>query len=153
MDDLKKLVEIEAVKRLKARYFRFVDTFDLEGWLTCFTDDVVCLYDQAVSRKGSPAQDPYRVDGKAGIVDFWETNQNRLQSVHHGHMAEIDIVSDSEARGIWAMEDIVIFTEAILHGYGHYHEEYRKLDGEWKIARLHLTRTRVSQKYIDKVGP
>jgi hypothetical protein len=30
-----------------------------------------------------------------------------------------------------------------LQGYGHYHEEYVREDGEWKIARLELSRLRV----------
>lgn len=30
-----------------------------------------------------------------------------------------------------------------LHGAGHYHETYAKVDGEWKIQSLHLTRTRM----------
>ena len=58
-------------------------------------------------------------------------------------MPEIEILSDSEARGIWAMEDIVEFTGRRLHGFGHYHETYRKDGGQWRIARLHLTRTRI----------
>jgi hypothetical protein len=68
-------------------------------------------------------------------------------------MSEIDILSDSEARGIWAMEDIVEFTEGLLHGYGHYHETYRKVGGSWKIATLRLTRTRVSHTYRNGTGP
>jgi hypothetical protein len=28
-------------------------------------------------------------------------------------------------------------------GYGHYHEEYRKVEGDWRIARLRLTRLHV----------
>ena len=34
-------------------------------------------------------------------------NKKRLQSVHHGHMSEIEIISDTEAKAIWAMEDQV----------------------------------------------
>jgi hypothetical protein len=29
-----------------------------------------------------------------------------------------------------------------LHGYGHYHETYEKLDGEWRIKTMKLTRLR-----------
>lgn len=48
---------------------------------------------------------------------------------------------------IWAMEDMLWWTngpvEEHLHGYGHYHEEYRKVDGVWLIAYRNLTRLRV----------
>jgi hypothetical protein len=29
-----------------------------------------------------------------------------------------------------------------LHGWGHYHETYRQVEGEWLIATLRLTRLR-----------
>ena len=79
------------------------------------------------------------------MIDFWRSNSSRVQSVHHGHCPEIEVLSDTEARGIWAMEDIVEFTDGTLHGYGHYHETYRKEGGEWRIATLHLTRIRLTQ--------
>src|SRR5262245_7618011 len=136
MDALQRLVDIEAIKQLKARYFRNVDTFNLEGWLTCFTDDVQCRYEKGV---GTPDK-TWHVDGKKGLTDYWTMNKNRVQSVHHGHMAEVEILSDTEARAIFAMEDIVEFTDALMHGYGHYHEKYVKVDGEWLIKELYLTR-------------
>lgn len=149
MDTLQTWTEIEAIKKLKARYFRFCDTFDLDNWLTVFTENCVCLYDGAVSRAGEASPEPYRVEGRKGMADWWISNKNRIQSVHHGHMPEIELISNNEARGIWAMEDIVQFTDGLLHGYGHYHETYRKVDGEWLIDTLHLTRLRVSHKQFD----
>ena len=149
MDALQRLVEIEAIRQLKARYFRFVDTFDLDGWLTTFTDDVVCRYEKGVRTPDKT----WRFDGKEGLTDYWTMNTSRVQSVHHGHMSEIDILSDTEAKAIWAMEDIVEFTDALMHGYGHYHEKYVKVDGEWLIKELHLTRLRVQQTYVGKVAP
>jgi hypothetical protein len=149
MDALQRLVEIEAIKQLKARYFRYVDTFNLEGWLTCFTDDFVGRYEKGVNAP----EKVWRVDGKKGITEYWKMNTSRVQSVHHGHMAEVEILSDTEARAIFAMEDIVQFTDALMHGYGHYHEKYVKVDGEWLIKELHLTRLRVQQTYLGKVAP
>jgi hypothetical protein len=139
-----KLIEIESIKQLKARYFRTVDTFDLDGWLTCFTEDCRLKFDGDVQRRNASAQPYATLEGHRGVIDFWNGNANRVESVHHGHTPEIEILSQSEARGVWAMEDIVEFTDGLLHGYGHYHETYRKTDGEWRIATLHLTRTRLS---------
>lgn len=145
MDDtLRKLAEMEAIRQLKARYFRSVDTFDLEGWLDCFTEDCQLEFDADVARRGSPPPEKARLEGRQSLVDYWNSNNDRIESVHHGHMPEIEILSADEARAIWAMEDIVEFTGSLLHGYGHYHETYRKIDGSWRIATLHLTRTRVS---------
>jgi len=38
--DLNNLTEIEAIKQLKARYFRFLDAKQWTDWHTCFTDDL-----------------------------------------------------------------------------------------------------------------
>ncbi len=44
------------------------------------------------------------------------------------------------------MEDELWWTngdvEEHLHGYGHYHEEYRKVEGKWLISYRTLTRLR-----------
>jgi hypothetical protein len=79
----------------------------------------------------------------------------RVTSVHHGHTPEITLTSDTTATGVWAMEDMLWWTrendEEHLHGYGHYHEKYRKVDGVWLIAYRNLTRLRVdhSPRFFD----
>lgn len=63
-------------------------------------------------------------------------------SVHQGHTPVLEVLSETEATGIWPMEDIVVASHRrrVTHGWGHYHETYRKAEGAWKIASLHLTR-------------
>ena len=39
MDDSATLLEIEAIKQLKARYCRLLDTKDWQGWRDLFSDD------------------------------------------------------------------------------------------------------------------
>jgi hypothetical protein len=50
-------------------------------------------------------------------------------TVHHGHMPEIELTSNGDATGTWAMEDELWFPDGSpvlhVHGYGHYHETYR----------------------------
>lgn len=76
------------------------------------------------------------------------------QTVHHGHMPEIVITGETTATAIWAMYDLVRRpgSEASLlpgydpelalgfEGFGHYHESYRKVGGDWKISALELRR-------------
>jgi len=68
-------------------------------------------------------------------------------TVHHGHMPEIEITSPTTARGIWAMEDMLRWPAGApmreMHGYGHYHETYEKVDGRWRIKTIQLSRLRV----------
>ncbi len=64
-------------------------------------------------------------------------------------MPEITLTGPGTASGIWSMEDIVEFPDGtVLQGYGHYHETYRKVDGEWRIATLHLTRLRMDYRQL-----
>ena len=91
--------------------------------------------------------------GLAGLGFYLRSNIEAVTTVHHGHMPEIDVTSETTATGVWAMEDIVETPGDILHGYGHYWETYRKVDGKWLIETLHLTRTRVTQSYKARQAP
>ena len=42
---------------------------------------------------------------------------------------------------MWALQDLLIWPNGSrLLGFGHYHETYEKVDGEWRIASSKLTR-------------
>jgi ketosteroid isomerase-like protein len=143
---LKDLIEVEAIKKLKARYFRAVDTHDLEGWLNVFTDDAVMEFEPTVGGAAMlSSTENTVVKGKDTFRAWWGDNSDRGVSVHHGHMPEIDIVSPTEARGVWAMEALVESGNSSFHGFGHYWETYRKEGGEWRIAKLLITRLRFEQ--------
>lgn len=129
--------DIEAIRRLKARYFRCIDTKDWDGLRAILCDDV----DIDVH-----ADSGRRYTGADAFVTSVSRNLAGATSVHHGHMPEIDILGVDEATGVWAMEDEIWFPPGgpieHLHGYGHYHERYRRVDGEWRIAALTLVRIR-----------
>ena len=124
--------DIEAIKQLKARYFRTMDTKDWAGMRRVFTDDVV----MDTSEAGGGV-----VTGADDFLAFLQEALGGATTVHQGHMPEIDLTSDTTATGVWALNDIVIWPNGMrLDGYGHYHETYEKVDGEWKIASSKLTR-------------
>lgn len=136
------LAEIEAIRLLKARYFRLLDTKDWAGWRRLFTDDLVSETDTAPPQPDGSHTLP-KLPGADAFVERVRSLLGDGVTVHHGHMPEIELTGPDTARGIWAMEDIVVFPAMTLRGYGHYHEEYRREAGEWRIARLRLTRLRV----------
>ena len=124
--------EIEAIRRLKARYFRSMDTKDWNGMREVFTDDVVIDTAEAGGQVARGADD---------FMAFLREALGDAVTVHQGHMPEIDLTSETTATGIWALNDIIIWSSGMrLDGYGHYHETYEKVDGEWKIASSRLTR-------------
>ena len=51
-EDVRAADELEALRQLKARYCRFLDTKQVESWRTVFTTDVVVTSDLAVSTGG-----------------------------------------------------------------------------------------------------
>jgi uncharacterized protein (TIGR02246 family) len=135
-DALERLVDIEDIKQLKARYFRCLDTKDWDGFASVFTADA------ALEAEGNVRE------GRDNIVGFIAKVLDGVVSVHHGHMPEITITGPDTATGLWAMFDyLTVPTEPPtgFRGYGHYTEEYVRDDGDWRIKRLVLTRLRVDK--------
>lgn len=146
------LAEIEAIKQLKARYFRYMDTKQWDRWGMVWTED---------AELHNPSARPEPVVGRAAIQSLVSTALATSVSIHHGHMPEITITGEREAHGVWAMYDLVIGHQAAgllagqssrtLRGYGHYIEQYRKdPDGEWRIRRLELRRLHVDLTTHDR---
>ncbi len=132
---LQRLLDLEEIKQLKARYFRFLDTKDWEGLAAVFSADAVMDADGFVER------------GRDEILAFLPKVLDGVVTAHHGHMPEITLTGPDTATGIWAMFDYLTFPGETpprgLRGYGHYHEEYVRQHDGWRIRRLTLTRLRV----------
>ena len=127
------LLEIEAIKRLKARYFRHMDQKDWDAWGQVFAVDAVLEV---------PEVDMV-VTGREEIVASVSGALVGTQTVHHGHMPEIELTGPDTATGIWAMEDYVDWGEGrAFRGYSHYHEHYVKVGGTWQIEAMKLQRLR-----------
>lgn len=124
--------DIEAIKQLKARYFRSMDTKDWAGFRGVFTEGVVM---DTTAAGGSV------VTGADEFLAFLRDVLADAVTVHHGHMPEIELTSSTTATGVWALHDIVIWPDGTrLDGYGHYHETYEKVGDGWRIASSRLTR-------------
>jgi hypothetical protein len=133
--------EILAIHRLKARYFRYMDTKQWSLWRDLFTDDLVFYMEDAIV----PTTTEPIVSGGDEFVEYVSGVLATAVTTHHGHMPEIELTGDRTATGVWAMYDWVDDEPNgfALKGYGHYHEQYVKSDGKWRIAELRLTRLRV----------
>lgn len=146
-DPLITLLAIEEIKKLKARYFRFMDTGDWDGFASLFTEDAHFDVRGALEENPDFATLGGPLQGRAAIVDYVRSGISVVTSAHYGHMPEIEIVSDDSATGIWALDDILRppaggpFT--LFRGHGHYHERYSRIDGRWLIADLRITRLMV----------
>ena len=139
LSDTERLLAIEAIKTLKARYFRCMDTQDWQGLTACFAEDL-----KADFREGPGPQSDNRADYMAMLTEALK----HAKTVHHGHMPEITLHDASTASGIWAMDDIVYLPDLTLRGWGHYHEEYRREASGWVISKIRLTRLDVQMEQV-----
>ena len=133
------LLDIEAIKQLKARYFRLMDLKQWDDWGFVFAKN--CVMEVPEADMVNNGREEIRTNVSTALIG--------ARTCHHGHMPEIEITGDDTARGIWAMFDYVEWpeqddgTRVGLQGYGHYREEYVREDGEWRIARIRLERLRI----------
>ena len=130
---MNELEEIEAIKRLKYKYFRCVDCklwAELKG---CFVEDATTSYSSGM----------YSYQGVDAIIKFLSKVMNPTISMHQGHHPEIELTSEISAKGMWALQDYVILlkSNSVLRGAAFYTDEYVKVDGEWRIKHTGYVRT------------
>jgi hypothetical protein len=125
------LTEIEAIKQLKARYCRLLDTKQWAEYRELFTDGFV---------SDTSAAGGFRIAGADEFVAFLQRTLGRRATSHQVHNPEVTLTSETAAHGIWALHDVVgIARGTTLVGYGHYEETYLRTD-RWRISTSVLTR-------------
>jgi hypothetical protein len=148
MDQLMRLLAIEEIKQVKAKYFYGLDHRDWDLWRReVFTSDAELHVPEFRAEPFAPLD---------ALIDYVRESTGDQVSVHHGHMPIIDITSDTTAIGIWAMEDRLYRTQAhplydgstYLHGFGHYRETYARVAEGWRIRTTQLTRLRVEMRKL-----
>lgn len=144
MTDLEHLLAIEEIKRLKSRYFYYLDHREWKHWRDeVWAEDGVLEVPEVLTGP---------ISGADNIVTWAASRCKGQRSIHHGHMPDIEILSADSARGVWAMEDLLRWTDSrsnaqgysVLHGYGHYHETYVFSGAGWRIQSSRLTRLHVN---------
>jgi hypothetical protein len=127
--------DLEAIRQVKARYFRMMDSKDWDGLAAVFTDDV------EIDMTGEGGGVTRSV---SEYMPFLREVIGDVVTVHHGHMPEIEVISPTTARGIWALEDQLWWPDGApirhMHGFGHYHETYEKTAQGWRIKTMTITR-------------
>lgn len=140
MNTIERLVAIEELEQLKARYWYALDHQDWEMWR-----DEVWAPDAELD---VAAESRHKVGPRDAMIAWVKERFVDQISVHHGHTPIIELTSDTTATGIWAMEDRLyrgdnhVDGPGFVLGFGHYHETYVKLDLGWRIRTSRLTRLR-----------
>jgi hypothetical protein len=130
----------EIIRERKAKYCRYLDTKQYDKWENLFSADAKVTF--------------YKPDGTVmmaydNVEKFFEDTRHFFATtvtVHQTHNSEIEFRSDTEASAIWAMEDWHRYMPTpehpakSMHGYGHYYETWKLIDGEWVLKSLELRR-------------
>jgi hypothetical protein len=147
MGTKRRLAGIEAIRDLKAKYWRGVDTADGELVRSILAPDCELDY------RGCCADPLTGIDHmpQMSIVmrgrDSWQTGnleEPRVVTVHQGHQHEIAITGKTSATGLWVFTDRFFippgsaFTR--LTGYGHYHDTYEMAGDAWLLKTTRITR-------------
>ncbi len=149
MTDLEKLLAIEEIRQLRPKYFRVIDAKQFDELEEIFTPDAVFDSREAVADPikgqypGFPVS-PVSVGREAVVQGIIAGMPEALQSCHMGHTGEIEILSDTTAKGVIPFSDRLIIPGVLATaGYGYYFDEYEKIDGKWRIKSAVLKRKRV----------
>ena len=157
--DIQHLMDIEAIKQLKHAYFRCLDTGNREEMRTLFLDDA------AVHYVGGNYE--WKFDDPDAFLEAVGASFTRKSIGHHNaHTPEIQVLSATEATGIWYFCDDMYILEHGFHttGSGIYWDEYEKKGGSWRIRATRYRRIyewsgptaekrTLSSHYLGEFGP
>lgn len=153
MDATERLLAVDAIRMLKARFFLAVDGKNWEAYASLFTEDARFDVGGAfVDEGGGEAVEGLKgtetvVGGKA-MAERVSRLLDGATTVHLGATPLIEVTSDREAKAIWPVEDWLWFAEgagpSVIHGFGRYDERYVRIDDGWRIAEMRYTRTRLA---------
>lgn len=141
---VRELYDIEQIKQLKARNLRHLD---LKQW-----DEMAETF--APNCTTSWVDGKLRYEGRAAIMDFLKKTPFAVGEVaitiHQPASAEIEITGETTAKGTWRLYNPVFFRHTD-HSYmllAFYHDEYGKIDGQWKIS--HTGHEYLLEEFFDR---
>jgi hypothetical protein len=146
-----RLADIEAIRQVKARYFRGIDTFD--GALVrsvlaedCVLDYTACFTDPATGVDFIPQMNAV-IRGRSSWGDGSVVAAMGLVTVHQGYHHEIVVTAEDAAEARFAMTDRIFFPPGhayrLVEGFGIYHDTYEKVGGSWRLKTARLQRLKV----------
>ncbi|OBI46236.1 bile acid 7-alpha dehydratase [Mycobacterium kyorinense] len=128
--------DIEAIKQIKYRYLRGLDTKHWDDFAATLTDDVAGDY-------GSSLGEELHFTNRTDLVDYMRSALGpNVLTEHRVTHPEITVTGD-EASGTWYLQDRVIVAEFnfMLIGAAFYRDRYRRTADGWKISATGYDRT------------
>lgn len=123
--------DLEAIKQLKYRYLRTLDTKQWEDFEACFLPAATADYNGLV------------FDDRDALVSFMRENMGPgMLTLHQVHHPEIAVDGDT-ATARWYLQDKVIIEEFrfMLEGAAFYEDRYRRTPEGWLVEHTGYRRT------------
>ena len=146
------MATVEAIKRVKYRYLRALDTKHWSDFADTLTEDVVGDYGSSLGRE-------HRFTSRAELVGFMRASMPAGVITEHrvGHPEiTVDDADEAEgiAEGIWYLQDRVIVAEHnfMLFGAAFYRDRYRRTEDGWKICATSYQRTYEATQSLEGTG-
>ncbi len=130
------IADIEAIKQVKYRYLRALDTKHWDDFADTLTDDVIGDY-------GSSVGEELHFTNRVDLVNYMRKSLGpAVITEHRVTHPEISVTGD-EASGTWYLQDRVIVADFnfMLIGAAFYRDSYRRTDEGWKISATGYERT------------
>lgn len=128
-NSVRRIEDFRAIETLKYRYFRSIDTADHSLLRSLLHKDL------RVDIRGGDYQ--VKIKGADGFVGFIrDTVHAEIVALHQGHHPEIELLSDTEATGLWYLWDDFwdLAAKTRMYGSALYRDRYEKIDGRWVIS-------------------
>ncbi len=142
--DIQRLMDIEAIKKLKHAYFRCVDTANMTEMAEVLHADI------AVHYQGGSYE--WKLQGREEVLGaLAESFHSQAIGQHNGHMPEIQMLSETEATGIWYLHDNMwtLNHNHYTQGTALYWDRYVKEGGQWTIIETNYERLYEISQQID----
>ena len=127
---------IEAIKQVKYRYLRALDTKHWDDFAETLTEDIVGDYGSSLGKE-------HHFTNRTDLVEYMRTSMpTGVITEHRVTHPEITVDGD-EGAATWYLQDRVIVPEYnfMLFGAGFYHDRYRRTPDGWKICATGYDRT------------
>lgn len=130
------LADIEAIKQVKYRYLRALDTKHWDDFADTLAEDITADY-------GPSLGEELHFANRTDLVDYMRSALGPAVITEHRVTHPEIIVNGDTASGSWYLQDRVIVAEYnfMLIGAAFYRDQYRRTDHGWKISSTGYDRT------------
>ncbi len=130
------MADIEAIKQVKYRYLRALDTKHWDDFSDTLTDDVKGDY-------GSSVGEELHFTNRVDLVNYMRKALGPAVITEHRVTHPEIAVRGDEASGTWYLQDRVIVADLnfMLIGAAFYRDSYRRTEEGWKISATGYDRT------------